>query len=249
MDYTILKTDKPILFISDLHLSPQRPEMVQIFLEFCEKEAREASAVYILGDMFDIWVGDDDLSDLHQTILMALKKLTEGRVSVFVMHGNHDFLLGSRFESMTGCRLIPDPWVISERGEPVVLMHGDSLCSFDKEYQQFRSKIRKPWVNKLLSFLPLFFRRFLARYLRSVSQGRSTVKADLLLDVSLDAVQNVLLHHKARCLIHGHTHRPRIHEVQVKERLGQRIVLGDWYTRDNIWIYEMRGRGLLQVRS
>lgn len=244
MDTGTLNKKKLIIFISDLHLSPDRPEIVELFLGFLDAIAQEAEALYILGDMFDLWLGDDDLTKTHQSVLKTLKRATE-KVPVFVMCGNHDFLLGQQFEEQSGCQILKDPHVIEHQGERILLLHGDTLCIEDKEYQRFRAVVHNSWLQKLFLLLPIAARRWCADKLRASTKKYSSEKPQHIMDVSERAVEQVLEKYQASLLIHGHTHRPATHAVG---SAGKRIVLGDWYKTENIWLYELQNRGLFQLR-
>lgn len=216
------------LFISDLHLDPGRPEITQLFLAFLQR-ARTAESLYILGDLFEAWIGDDDDSELALTVQDGLRQLSEHGTPVYLMHGNRDFLLGNDFESRAGCRLLPDPTVIDLYGAPTLLMHGDLLCTDDREYQQFRSQVRDPaWQRNVLS-KPLSERRQMAAALRGESQQAIAGKDAQIMDVNQGEVETVMRRHGVRRLIHGHTHRPAVHEFELDGAPARRIVLGDWY--------------------
>src|SRR3989338_620425 len=160
---------KPILFISDLHLQATEPQIAELFLQFLQQQASQAQALYILGDFFETWSGDDDQTSFHQTIQLALKTLTT-HVPVYIMHGNRDFLLGERFMATTGCQLLADPTKIQLFGVPTLLMHGDTLCTADIRYQRFRRLVRQNWLQKLFLLLPLSLRRGVAKRLRASSR-------------------------------------------------------------------------------
>lgn len=219
---------KTTLFISDLHLDSDRPEVVDLFLEFLARRATQAEALYILGDFFEIWIGDDDLSPLARTVIDQLRTLTGGGVPVYVMVGNRDFLIGEGFARSSGCQLLPDPTVIDLYGTPTLLVHGDSLCTDDVEYQTFRAQVRNPqWQQSFLA-QPIAERAAVARELRSASRRKSRDKPAAIMDVNPDAVAATLREHGVRQLIHGHTHRPAIHHLVVDGTTATRIVLGDW---------------------
>lgn len=219
-----------LLFISDLHLDESRPEVTESFLTFLKDRASKADALYILGDFFEVWIGDDDDAPLASTIQQQLLKLSQGGTAVFIMHGNRDFLYGERFCETSGASLLSDPTVIELAGKSCLLMHGDSLCTDDAEYMAFRQQARNPaWQEQLLS-QPLEARRQLAQQLRQQSKSMSAMKAEDIMDVNSDAVTQVLAEHNADILIHGHTHRPARHLL---DNGKERIVLGDWH--DKAW--------------
>lgn len=214
----------PVLFISDLHLSPERPAISRAFLVFLRQRATSASALYILGDLFEAWIGDDDPTDLSIEIQTALRSLSESGVPLFVQHGNRDFLIGRRFAHNTGATLLGDEHVVEHHGQRALVMHGDSLCTDDIDYQRFRRKARHPVYRWLLAHLPLKRRQKLARDWRAKSMAANSNKASAIMDVNPDAVARVMDQHNVDTLIHGHTHRPNRHPLAN----GERIVLGDW---------------------
>lgn len=219
---------KPTLFISDLHLDDKRPDILRAFLHFLEREAPAAQALYILGDLFEAWVGDDDDSPLADTCRSALRRVSESGTRVYFMHGNRDFLLGERFAADTGSELLPDPCVVDLYGTPTLLMHGDSLCTADTAYMELRQQVRSPeWQQSLLA-QPLTQRRQLARQLRTASAEANSNKAEDIMDVTPAAVREVMAAHRCQRLIHGHTHRPAVHDLAIEGQAAQRIVLGDW---------------------
>ena len=214
----------PVLFISDLHLSPERPAVSRAFLVFLQQRAAAASALYILGDLFEAWIGDDDPSDLSIEIQAALRSLSDSGVPLFIQHGNRDFLLGKRFAKNTGATLLGDEYIVEHQGHRTLVMHGDSLCTDDIDYQRFRRKARNPIYRWLLAHLPLKRRQKLARDWRAKSKAANSNKASAIMDVNQDAVTRVMSQHNVDMLIHGHTHRPDRHPLSK----GERIVLGDW---------------------
>ena len=222
------------LFISDLHLDPVRPAMVRLFLQFQQAPARECAALYILGDLFEIWIGDDNGKRQFATIIDALQTCTSSGIPIFLMHGNRDFLLGSDFFSATGCRPLPDPTVINLAGEPTLLMHGDSLCTGDLEYQNFRAQVRNPqWQREFLS-KPVVERSRIATQLRETSQAAVKNKSLKIMDVHPQAVEDAFRKHRVRRMIHGHTHQPGVHSLSIDDVPAHRFVLGDWYRRGSV---------------
>lgn len=212
-----------ILFIADLHLHSSRPATLRAFLSFLAGEARSAHALYILGDLFESWIGDDDDSPLATAVCAGLRALT-AVCPVHVMHGNRDFLLGAGFCRRSGCTLIDDPIRIDCHGRPALLMHGDTLCTADTDYLAFRRQVRDPaWQTDFLT-RPLSERRQIAQRLREGSREASRGKPEAIMDVTPAEVDRVMQAHGVDLLIHGHTHRPASH----REAAGQRIVLGDW---------------------
>ncbi|MEA3639321.1 MAG: UDP-2,3-diacylglucosamine diphosphatase [Lamprobacter sp.] len=215
------------LFISDLHLSPQRPALTRLFIEFLEQRAPRASELYILGDLFDAWIGDDD--DPLPEVRLAFQRLTAQHRRCLVMHGNRDFLLGRRFARTTGCELIPDPCLIQLSGEPVLLMHGDGLCTDDLAYQRFRRRVRNPIAQQLFLWSPLSKRRRIAASYRQRSKEAMMAKPEEIMDVNDSAVIRQMRRFKVRRLIHGHTHRPRDHLIHLDGQPVLRQVLSDWH--------------------
>jgi UDP-2,3-diacylglucosamine hydrolase len=227
------------LFISDLHLDGSRPEITALFLKFLEQEARQASALYILGDFFEVWIGDDDDDPHHARVMAGLKALTAAGVPVYFMHGNRDFLIGRGFVERTGVRLLAEPKVVDLGGSPTLLMHGDTLCTDDVQYQRARHFMRNPLVQGIYLALPLSLRRRIAAYARAKSKQDTAAKAEYIMDVNQQAVESVMTQHGVRRLIHGHTHRPAVHRFKnVLGKAMERIVLGDWYEQSSIlrWV-------------
>ena len=233
------------LFISDLHLDGSRPDVTQQFLRFLRDDARKADALYILGDLFELWIGDDDPDAEKRRIVAELCQLTRAGVPCFVLRGNRDFLLGERFSMDSGCKLLDDGVVIDLYGTPVQLMHGDTLCTDDHSYQRLRRILHNPVVQWVLRHLSLARRSALAAKIREGSKAHTTRTAPMIMDVNADAVATAFAGHSASTLIHGHTHRPAIHSLDVGGRAVRRIVLGDWYTQGSVleWTrdgYELR---------
>lgn len=220
-----------ILFISDLHLAWDKPEITKRFVNFLENRAVSAKALYILGDLFDTWVGDDDFTPPGKTIRAKLKQLTASGTRVFLQLGNRDFLIGQAFCADTGATLLDDYTVIDLFGEPVLLMHGDLLCTDDHAYQAFRLKARSAdWQNNVLG-KPLFLRLLAARWYRLRSFFHKQKKSQEIMDVNQGTVIETMSKYKCLRLIHGHTHRPHIHTLKIHGKSAQRFVLADW-TKD-----------------
>ncbi|WP_313408969.1 UDP-2,3-diacylglucosamine diphosphatase [Stutzerimonas kunmingensis] len=217
-----------ILLISDLHLEEERPDITRAFLHFLATRACQAEALYILGDFFEVWIGDDAMTPFQQSIADALRALSERGTRIYLMHGNRDFMLGKGFCRAAGCTLLGDPSVVELGGERVLLMHGDSLCTRDEGYMRLRRLLRNPLSLFILRHLLLSTRRKLARKLRNESRAQTRMKASDIIDVTPELIPRVLAEHGVRTLIHGHTHRPATHELEVDGRPAQRIVLGDW---------------------
>lgn len=222
------------LFISDLHLDAVRPRITQLFLDFLKTDACRAQALYILGDFFDAWIGDDDPDPHHAEVIASVRALTTGGVPVYFMHGNRDFLIGDGFARQTGCTLLAEPTVIQLGGTPTMLMHGDTLCTDDLEYQKFRRQVRdSAWQHAFLA-KPLAERREFARQARATSQIQTAAKPDYLMDVNQHAVERAMTEYKVTRLIHGHTHRPAVHRFAINNQNLVRIVLGDWYEESSV---------------
>jgi len=215
------------LFVSDLHLDASRPEISACFIDFLANEAPSADALYILGDLFEVWIGDDDPSPEHQNIAQALHRLTASGTPCYIAHGNRDFLIGKRFAKESGTQLLEERTLIDLGGDRILLMHGDELCTDDISYQRFRRVVRNPLVRRLFLMLPLRMRRSIAARLRATSMA--TDKPADITDVNAKAVETELREANARILIHGHTHRPAIHQLNANGEAALRIVLGDWH--------------------
>lgn len=218
------------LFISDLHLGSDTPEATAALLRFLRETAPSADALYVLGDLFEYWVGDDALKhEFERRIANAFRALGDAGVPVYFMHGNRDFLLGRRFARASGMKILSDPTLVDLYGTPTLLMHGDTLCSDDVEYQRFRRKARNRFLQWLFLALPLSRREQIARKLRGRSEQAKKDKPSMIMDVSPATVESVLRRHGYPRLIHGHTHRPARHEHRVDGRTCERWVLADWY--------------------
>lgn len=212
-------------FIADLHLSKHSTQFTQL-LKFLQTRAHQADALYILGDLFEVWLGDDEDQPLYQEVLQALNDLTKS-ISVFIMHGNRDFLLSQA--AIKNCKLLDDDaYVIDLYGVPSLIMHGDTLCTLDVRYQAFRKQVRNPqWQTQFLA-QPLAQRRIIAQQARSESQATTKTTAEVIMDVTPEAVISTLEKYNVNQLIHGHTHRPAIHNITVNGHEATRYVLGDW---------------------
>lgn len=217
-----------VLFISDLHLDAQLPQVTHLLESFVEQESAAAEAIYILGDLFEVWVGDDDDRPATRHFIDILRRMTATGTPVYVMHGNRDFLLGEQFCADTGCQLLPDPSVVELYGKRVLLMHGDSLCTDDVEHQKTRQLLHSPaWQQEFLA-KPLAERIRLAEQYRHMSREQTGSKPEAIMDVNADSVVTIMKHYDVDELIHGHTHRPAIHEISIDGKPARRIVLGDW---------------------
>jgi len=230
-----------ILLISDLHLQEERPDITRAFLDLLDGRARHAKALYILGDFFEAWIGDDAMTPFQQSICQALRQLSDSGTAVYLMHGNRDFLIGQDFCKAAGCTLLADPSVIELGGEQVLLMHGDTLCTRDLAYMKMRRYLRNPLSLWILRHLPLATRQKLARKLRSESRAQTRMKATEIVDVTPEEVPKVMAAHGVKTLVHGHTHRPAIHKLVVNGEPARRIVLGDWDRRG--WTLQVDAQG------
>jgi len=235
----------PTLFISDLHLTPQRVHGNELFFHFMRHEVPGADALYILGDLFEYWIGDDAIDVTgYGPVIDAIRNTTRQGTPVFFLHGNRDFLIGDSFCEQTGCRLLEQETVIELYGERVLLMHGDSLCRDDTAHQEFRRLVLDPdWQQQFLS-LPVDERVRLAIDARSQSKLHKSMTSMEVMDVNAAAVADVLRKHGVKTLIHGHTHRPAVHAQQLGNASARRIVLGDWYTDYSALRWERDGFSL-----
>jgi len=217
-----------ILFISDLHLTIERPEITKKFIHFLTHRASKAHSLYILGDLFDSWIGDDDFSPPIKTVKQHLKNLVEQGTKIFYIHGNRDFLIGQKFSQESGVILLDEYSVINLYGVETLLTHGDLLCTDDLDYQAFRIKSRsQAWKNNVLT-KPLFLRLLVARWYRLRSFLHKRKKSNTIMDVNQQSVENIMHQHQTLRLIHGHTHRQAIHDLEIKGKAAQRFVLPEW---------------------
>ncbi|HET7925773.1 MAG TPA: UDP-2,3-diacylglucosamine diphosphatase [Rhodanobacteraceae bacterium] len=222
------------LFISDLHLDASRPEITRLFLEFLENEAAKADALYILGDLFEAWIGDDASDEVGDAVADALAKLHAHGVPCFYIHGNRDFLLGDAYARRARMTLLPDPSLVEIGGEPVLLMHGDTLCTDDAPYQAFRRQTHDPAWQRAFLARPVAERRAFAEQARAESRRYTKSVAGAITDVNSDAVSGTFREHAVGRLIHGHTHRPARHADALDGKSIERIVLGDWYEHGSV---------------
>lgn len=217
-----------ILLIADLHLNEERPDITAAFLSFLNNKAQTSEALYILGDFFHVWVGDDAMGNFEKTIAKHLKTLADQGTKIYLMHGNRDFTLGRTFCQLAGCQLLKDPILTYLYTYPVLLSHGDILCTKDVEYQKKRFFYRNPLILFFLKLLPLRRRQALAAKLRAESKAKRGTKPAEITDVTPEAVIALLEKYKVQLLIHGHTHRPAVHELVANGQKAKRFVLGDW---------------------
>lgn len=243
------------LFISDLHLDAERPAVTSLFGAFMQREACRADALYILGDLFEAWVGDDDPSETGAYVAARIREVADAGVPVSFIRGNRDFLVGDAFARRAGMRILPDPAVVMLYGKPAILMHGDLLCTGDVAYQAFRAQTRNPaWQAQFLA-QPLAARLAFAAQARAASaahQGgmkqHDRATFETLTDVTPATVDTTFMQFDIDTLIHGHTHRPAIHDITVGDRACQRIVLGDWYEQGSVLRVEPDGMTLEVLR-
>ncbi len=234
------------LFVSDVHLDTTAADATQQFLTFLREQAAGAEALYILGDLFEAWVGDDDEEPGNRRVCAALRELTEAGVACFALHGNRDFLLGPGFSARSGCRVLTDPISLELAGERVLLTHGDALCTDDHSYQELRSIVRDPaWQQRFLA-LPRAHRELLADEARAGSRRHTARTVPDIMDVNPAAVVAAFRAAGVSRIIHGHTHRPGVHRLEVDGRPAQRIVLGAWYEQGSFLRYE---RGEYELRT
>ena len=240
---------RPTLFLSDLHLSPDRPGALAAFHAFAAGPARAAEAVYILGDLFDWWVGDDQMADpFVASVVASLAGISAAGVPLFVGRGNRDFLLGARFAKAAGATLLPDFTIVNPGGVRTVLCHGDELCTEDTEYQAYRARMRDPATQARLLRLPYFVRRVIASWLRRKSRNDKALKAESIMDVADDAVVTALREQAALRMIHGHTHRPARHEHAVDGTTRERYVLADWHDHGHYLAVDDAGVHVRELR-
>ncbi len=225
----------PVYFISDLHLSEQRDDINQALISFLKKLPKQTQALYILGDFLEYWIGDDHPCEWFKPIQSLLIKISEQICPVYFIHGNRDFLVGKRFAKATGMQILDEPSIIDLFGDKVLIMHGDSLCTQDESYQTYRKWVRKPWLQFLFSLLPQStrFKIFGAGRQKSKAKQENITNMSIL-DVTPEAVSQVMQQYSVNILIHGHTHRPAIHSDAIKPGMGTRIVLGDWYEHGSV---------------
>jgi UDP-2,3-diacylglucosamine hydrolase len=216
-------------FIADLHLAEDRPDITRCFIDFLNADAVKAQALYILGDLFESWIGDDDNSDLNNTVASALSALTLSGTKIYYIHGNRDFLIGKKYAKKSSMILLPEVDCIELYGKKIVIMHGDTLCTRDIDYQAFRKKSRSWWWPNLMLMLPLSVRRKKAADYRKRSKAATALKAQDIMDVTPSEVVACLEEYHCQYMIHGHTHRPAIHNIEANGLPAQRLVLGDWY--------------------
>ncbi len=229
------------LFIADLHLHSSRPAVTSCFLRFLEQSAATTEALYILGDLFEVWIGDDDPDVHHRQVIEALCQFTAAGPKGFFVRGNRDVIIGRRFCNETGLQLLDETTVIDLYGSQILISHGDELCTDDHSYQRFRRRSRNSSWRAFFLSLPLSLRRYAALHMRRRSRVDTALKPEDITDVSADAVEEAFVEHRVNTMIHGHTHRPGVNEVQVFNKLKTRIVLGDWYEQGSVLRWDESG--------
>jgi len=236
---------KRILFISDLHLEESRPDITRTLLQFLNINSGKCAALYILGDLFEVWIGDDEQNPLIDEITSALRGFHVAGSSIYLMHGNRDFLIGDNFAKRCGAELIEDPCILKTEAGHIILLHGDTLCTDDLEYMQFRTQVRQQiWQQEFLA-KPLDDRRAFAQEARQASQKTAGIKDNSIMDVNGQAVLDLFNQFQENMMLHGHTHRPAVHELAFSNPIngqikGQRIVLGDW--NNKAWYAETQNK-------
>lgn len=226
------------LFIADCHLSPKRPQIVQLFCDFLETRALAAQQLYILGDLFDLWLGDDDPATGLESVFTSLRKYAATR-PVYFMSGNHDFLTNKGFSRRSRCRFVggkpsQDAVVVEIENRATLLMHGDQLCTDDIAYQRYRTVVRNRMLQTLWKTMPLKWRQSFVKRLISTSKHATSKKTNTIMDVNVDTVKATMRRYRVQRLIHGHVHRPAIHDFMLDGRPAQRLVLGDWYEQGSV---------------
>lgn len=232
------------LFISDLHLSPKNPEITECFYRFLAQQAIHAKALYILGDLFEFWIGDDDPKPLYAEIAHKLHALSQQGVAIYYIHGNRDFMLGERYAKQAGMTLLPEVAKIDLYGTPTLIMHGDTLCTKDIGYQNYRKKVNNKKLQWVFNHLPLCLRQKIGDSIRQGSSEKTPTKHPELTDVVQEDIEKTMLAYDASLLIHGHTHKPGMHRFELAHQQMQRIVLGDWYHQGSILVCDQEGMQL-----
>ncbi|PWI33930.1 UDP-2,3-diacylglucosamine diphosphatase [Vibrio albus] len=226
------------LFISDLHLTPSRTDITECFIRFMREEAAKADALYVLGDLFEFWIGDDDNSPFSRLIKAEFKTLTGSGVPCYFVHGNRDFLVGKRFAKDTGVTLLDEVSVIDLYGTKAVVLHGDTLCTDDHNYQEYRKKVHQPWLQWVFNRLPLFIKKkIVSKAQQDIGKDKQRKSLDIM-DVNQSEVEKVLSDTGTSVMIHGHTHRPYIHKINKIGTQKTRIVLGDWYEQGSVLVWK-----------
>jgi UDP-2,3-diacylglucosamine hydrolase len=229
------------LFISDLHLTSQRQDITQAFVDFMTHDAPKAEALYILGDLFEFWIGDDDNSDLNQRVKSLIRSVVDSGTKCYFVQGNRDFLVGKKFAKETRATILDDETLIDLYGTPTILLHGDTLCTDDVKYLAFREKVHNPLIQFFFKRIPLHIRHKLVKKVQNEARNEKKQKSLDIMDVNKEEVVRVFQKHDALQMIHGHTHRPAIHNIDVNGKVAKRIVLGDWYNRSFVLKIDSNG--------
>ena len=238
------------LFISDLHLSPERPDKLELFKQFIRGPARACRALYILGDLVEeFWVGNDDRTPPNPQIIEELAGFTSSGKQLYFVRGNRELMLDNSFETLTGCTVLQDPSIIDLDGNKVLIMHGDRLCSRDRTYQLYRKFMESTPVKKLFGILPYRIRILLSHGLRPLMKKSSDFKSPGIIDADQKTIEETMQSYNVTELIHGHTHRPGIHDFELAGRQARRIVLGDWYDQDSVLVCRDNDRRLVSIRD
>jgi UDP-2,3-diacylglucosamine hydrolase len=237
------------LFISDLHLCAERPQKLALLKKLLRGPAKNADSLYILGDLFEAWAGDDDITPPHEEIINELADYTKSGSKLYIMRGNRDYLISQKFADKTGGQLLDDETPITLNGEKVLLMHGDTLCMEDVKYQIFRGIVNNAYSRNIFMCFPYSLRTRVWHKIRSATKKSAQKKSEYLIDVSQDAVEKVMKKHDVLFLIHGHTHRQAVHEFKLDGKDATRIVLGDWIQEDSVLVSNKDGFSLLGVEE
>lgn len=238
-----------LLFISDMHFCAKRQEKVALFSRLLQGPAKKAKALYILGDIFEAWAGDDDMSPPHAEVIKIMADYTNAGGQLFVMRGNRDFLLGKKFANDSGCHLLNDETLISVNQQPTLLMHGDALCTEDRKFQIFRHIVNNKLIQKIFMCIPYPQRKKIWHDTRKTLKDSAQQRSAYLIDVYQPTVEKVMKKHRASRLIHGHIHKQAIYNFNLGDQPAERIVLGDWIEGDNILVADEHGLTLLSVNE
>ncbi len=241
--------EKRILFISDLHLSNERPEKLALFKALLEGPARTADALYILGDLFEAWAGDDDLTPPHPEIIDMLSSYTDTGAKFYLMRGNRDYLVGENFARKTGAELLNDTALIELNGKITLLMHGDTLCSRDVTYQIYRRLVNNTFSIKIFMTVPYSLRVKIWHGIRNLTRSAKQNKSPYIVDVYQPTVEKIMAQYDVTELIHGHTHKQAIHEFKLNNKPARRLVLGDWYDKDCVLVADANGLKMMGVQE
>ncbi|HVY53760.1 MAG TPA: UDP-2,3-diacylglucosamine diphosphatase [Gammaproteobacteria bacterium] len=229
------------LFIADLHLEEGRPDIAAIFLRFLQQEAAQAQALYILGDLFEVWIGDDDQSAFNLMVINALRKTVERGTKVYLMKGNRDFLIGRKFKKQSGCEILPDEYLVKLNGQSTLLMHGDTLCTLDIKYLKFRKRARNFFIQQLFLLKSLAKRKAIAQEARKRSYDHIHSAMPEIMDVTQEEVERMMKKYAVYHLIHGHTHKPNVHRFKLGNQEATRTVLAPWHEHGSVLVCHADG--------